>query len=117
MWTFGLRAPNANYGSVFFMLTGFPVNFIILQVNFNNFSKLLKHYHPDLFSKNTTWQGPFKGNKLSIFFIFSKSELLKNVQPTELRHIYQLTLTSFRLVIFNFLMIIPIAIGLIYWNK
>ena len=116
-WTYGLQAPNANYGPVFYMLTGFPVNFIILQINFNSFSKLLKLHHPDLFSKNTKWYGPFKGNRLSIFFIFNKSELFKTIKPTELYDLYRLNLASFRLVIFNFLMIIPIAIGMIYWNK
>jgi len=104
------------YSAIFNGIFGFGIFFIWSQSNFYKFSEKLEKYHPDIFLKNTLWYGSFKSNRLYAMSLFTESSIYKKLQPKELHAAYRISMLSYMLALFHFLMTIVIAVGLIYWN-
>ena len=116
IWAISFPISIAIYSAIFNGVFGFAVFFIWFQSNFYKFSEKLEKYYPDIFLKNTLWYGPFKNKRLYAMSLLTESSTYKKLQPKELQESYIISMLSYMLTVFHFLMIIVYAVGLMYWN-
>ena len=116
IWAISFPISIGIYSAIFNGIFGFGVFFIWSQSNFYKFSEKLEKYHPNIFRKNTLWYGPFKNKRLYSLSLLTESSTYRKLQPEELQEAYRISMLSYKLVIFHFLMIIVFAVGLIFWN-
>ena len=101
-----------NYGPAFYMMFGFPVHFLLFQLQFRQFSKQLKDESPDLFRKYVLSYTVQKGQVIRTDSLFYNEDF-RTLESPKLGQKYKLVLKCFWLSIASFLLIIPIMVGLI----
>lgn len=109
IWSFLLPNDISSFGVMFYMLSGFPVFFVLTQIRAFKFSSNLKELNPNLYLKKTSFNHIRNKRYFNLFTLWSSD--YKEIDNVDLRDEYNLVKRTFLLVPVSFFMVIPIAIA------
>lgn len=109
IWSFLLPDDISSYGIVFYMVTGFPVFFVLTQIRASKFSYSLEELNPGLYLKQSSFNHLRNRRYLNLFTLWSSD--YKEIETTDLIDEYRFVKRTFSLVLISFFMVIPIAIA------